>query len=277
MAIRKKFAVILAPLGLILVVDSARAQTTSPGGSNPPATQEKPAKPKRATATDSIVVGAHLTPEEIEDGKINDVYQPIYHLSRQTDCPQIVSLCETKIIPIAENSKFEKTRNKFLYLANESIAGCEMRAGKYQEAEERYQKQFEYMTVWPGITDSDYPENFRAIGTARMMQNRWKDAEAALEKSIEIFDQQIDGAAHSDSEFFRTEHRKSLMMSEARARHLLGAAYFRDGRQVEAMEMLEKGYQEAIQSSETPTGIQQIIESGQMAAAMIGDSAAKAK
>jgi hypothetical protein len=86
------------------------------------------------------VVGAHLTPEEIEDGKINDVYQPIYHWNRETDCEQIVKLCETQIIPMTEHSKFDETRNKFLYLANRSIAGCEMKSGKYQEAEERYQK-----------------------------------------------------------------------------------------------------------------------------------------
>ena len=277
MAIRKKFAVILAPLWLILVVDPARAQTPSPGGSNPPATPEKQSKPKRAKATDSIVVGAHLTPDEIEDGKINDAYQPIYHWSRETDCLQIVKLCETKIIPMAEHSRFEETRNKFLFLANRDIAGCEMKAGNYQEAEQRYQKLFEYIPVWPGTTDSDYPQNYRSIGAARMMQNRWKDAEAALKKSVGIFDEQIDRAAHSDSEFSRGEYRKDLMMSEAQALNLLGTAYFWDGRQTEAMDTLDKAYQEVIQSSATPEMIQQIIENGRAAASMIGDPIAKDK
>jgi tetratricopeptide (TPR) repeat protein len=269
-------AVLAISLMFTAAANRVASQATDQSSAIAPGTAKKPETP-RVTASDSIVVGAHLTPEEIEDGKINDVYQPIYHWSRQTDCPQIVMLCETKIIPMAEGSKFDKTRNKFLYLANESIAGCEMRAGKYQEAEQRYQMQFKYMTVWPGTTDSDYPENFRAIGTARIMQGRWKDAETSLEKAIELFGEQIDTAMHSDSEFFRNEHSKNLRVSEARVRNLLAVAYFRDGRETEAMGMLEKAYQEALQSSATPEMLQQIIESGRTAAAMIGDSSAKQK
>lgn len=267
----------LLALVLILTAQTADAQTASPGGNDPGATPEKPATTKRITATDSIVVGAHLTPDEIEDGKINDVYQPIYHWQQPADCPKIVELCETRVIPMAENSKVADTRNKFLYLANRSIAGCEMKSGKYQEAEQRYEKLFEYMPKWPGTTDSSYPQNYRSIGMARVMQGRWKDAEAALEKSIEIFDEQIDRAVHADSEFGRNEMRKDLMMSEAEARNLLAAAYFRDSRQAEAMEMLEKAYQEAIQSNATPQMIQQIVVSGTTASEIMLDGTAKAK
>lgn len=261
---------------LSVAVTHLPAQAPNPSGTNPQGTTKKPDTP-RVTATDSIVVGAHLTPDEIEDGKINDTYQPIYHLNRQTDCGQIVSLCETKIIPMAEGSKFAETRNKFLFLANREIAGCEMRAGKYAEAEKRYRELFDYIPIWPGITDSDYPQNFEAIGTALLMQNRWKEAEEPLEKSIQIFDEQISKAAHSDLDFVRNEDSKNLKMSEAQTRNLLAAAYFRDGRQTEAMETLEKAYLEAIESSATPAMIQQIIESGRAAAKQLGDSAAKEK
>jgi tetratricopeptide (TPR) repeat protein len=264
-------------LALTLTAQTALAQAANSAGSSPSATVEKQATPKRATATDSIVVGAHLTPDEIEDGKINDVYQPLYHWKQSTDCPQIVNLCVTQIIPMAERSKFEETKNKFLFLANRDIAGCEMKSEKYQEAEQRYQKMFEYIPVWPGITDSDYPQNYRSIGSARIMQGRWKDAQSALEKSIEIFDEQIDKAVHSDSEFSRNEHSKNLMMSEAQARNLLAVAYFRDGRQADAMEMLEKAYQEATKSSATPEMIQQIVQSGRTASEIMQDGTAKAK
>jgi tetratricopeptide (TPR) repeat protein len=270
-------ALLFLVLALILRAQTAPAQTADSGGSTPSGTAEKQATPKRATATDSIVVGAHLTPEEIEDGKINDVYQPLYHWKQSTDCPQIVNLCETQIIPMAERSKFAETRNKFLFLANRDIAGCEMKSGKYEEAEQRYQKMFEYIPVWPGIADSDYPQNYRSIGSARIMQGRWKDAGEALEKSIEIFDEQIDKAVHSDSEFMRNGHSKNLMMSEALARNLLAAAYFRDGRQAEAMEMLERAYEEAIKSSATPEMIKQIVQSGQTASEIMQDGTAKAK
>jgi len=251
------------------------AQTSTSGG-NPPATPNSKETP-RVKATDSIVVGAHLTPEEIEDGKINDVYQPLYHWKQSTDCSKIIELCETKIIPMAENSKFEETKNKFLFLANRDVAGCELRTGKYAEAEQRYRKLFDYIPVWPGVADSDYPQNFREIGTALLMQGRWKDAEEPLEKSIQIFDEQIDKAMHSDLDFARNEHSKNLKMSEAQARDLLGAAYFRDSRQAEAMEMIEKAYEEAIQSSATPEMIQQIVENGRAAAKLMGDAAAQEK
>jgi len=252
------------------------AQAPDPAGAGPQGTTNKPAQP-RVKATDSIVVGAHLTPEEIEDGKINDVYQPLYHWKQSTDCPNIVELCETKIIPMAESSKFEETRNKFLFLANRDVAGCEMRSGKYKEAEDRYQKLFEYIPVWPGTTDSDYPQNFQAVGAARLMQGRWKDAAQSLEKSIEMFDQQIEKALRSDSEFLKNEHSKNLKMSEARSRNLLATAYFWDGRKKEAMETLEKSYQEALQSNATREMIQQIIENGRTAARLMGDAAAQEK
>jgi hypothetical protein len=41
------------------------------------------------------------------------------------------------------------------------------------------------------------------------------------------------------------------------------------------MEMIEKAYQEAIQSSATPEMIQHIIESGRAAAKLMGDAAAQ--
>jgi tetratricopeptide (TPR) repeat protein len=262
---------------LILIGNGALAQDQKPEQSNPPTSSTKSSPQKRVTAHDSIVVGAHLTPEEIEDGKINDVYQPLYHLRKPQDCTEIVNLCVTKIIPMVEQSKFEMTRNKFLYLANRDVASCEMDSGKYQDAEERYEQMFDFIKVWPGTEDSDYPINYRLIGSARLMQGKWKPAEEALEKSIAIFDEQIERALHSDSEFTKNEHSKNLKISQAQALDLLAAAYFQDDRKNEALETLEKAYQEAIRSSATPKMIQQIIDSGRRASAAVGDGASKAK
>lgn len=268
---------VLIFIGLVATpcVISGQSDDSAGASSNPPAQNQS--APKRLTRTDSVVVGAHLTPEEIEEGKINDAYQPLYHLSPQTDCPQITSLCESKIIPMAESSKFAETRNKFLFLANRDIAGCEMKAGKYEEAEARYRKLFDYMSVWPGNSDSDYPINFSSIGTAQLAQGRWKDAIASLEKSVEIFDQQIEKALHSDSEFSRNEYSKHLKRSQASARELLAAAYFRDGQQIKAIEILEKAYNEALDSDAKPSDIQQIIDAGRAVAAMVGDSTLQEK
>lgn len=252
------------------------AQAPNATGTKPQGTAKKPDTP-RVTATDSIVVGAHLTPEEVEDGKINDLYQPLYHWKQSTDCPKIVELCETKIIPMAENSKFEETKNKFLFLANRDVAGCEMKAGQYERAEQRYLKLLELSSKWPGKSDSDYPQLYGSIGSARLMQGHWKEAEAALEQSVSIFDEQIEQALHSDSEFLRNEHSRHLKMSEAHSRNLLASAYFWDGRKKEAMETLEQAYQEALQSSATPEMTRQIIENGRTAARLMGDAAAQEK
>jgi tetratricopeptide (TPR) repeat protein len=269
--------VLMLALALILTEGAVAAQEQKPGQSPSTESQEKTTTQRRAVAHDSIVVGAHLTPEEVEDGKINDAYQPLYHLKKPSDCPQIEKLCQTEIIPMAERSKFELTRNKFLYLVNRDVAICESRTGRAKEAEERYQKMFDYIKVWPGNDDSGYPMNYRFIGEARIMQMRWKDAEEALEKSIAIFGEQIDRALHSDSEFSRNGHSKNLLMSDAWARNLLALAYFRDGRETEAMETLEKAYQEAVQSSASAEMIQQIIEAGRVVSDSIGDATAQAK
>lgn len=265
---------------VVLILSAAgkriSAQATSPNGTNPQGTTKKPDTP-RVTATDSIVVGAHLTPEEIEDGKINDVYQPLYHWKQSTDCPKIVELCETKIIPMAESSKFEETKNKFLFLANRDVAGCEMKVGQYEKAEQRYLKLLELSSKWPGEGDSDYPQLYSSIGSARIMQGHWKEAEAVLEQAVRIFDEQIEKALHSDSEFLRNEHSKNLKMSQAHSRNLLASAYFWDGRKKEAMETLEKAYQEALQSNARPEMIRQIVENGRTAARLMGDAAAQEK
>ncbi len=99
----------------------------------------------------------------------------------------------------------------------------------------------------------------------------------ALEKSIQIFDEQIERALRSDSEFMKNEHSKNLKMSEASAREYLAAAYFQDGRTSDAMEMMEKAYQEAVQSNASSGMIQQIIEAGRAASASLGDAESKAK
>ena len=54
-------------------------------------------------------------------------------------------------------------------------------------------------------------------------------------------------------------------------------AYFRDGRQSEAIETLEKAYNEALDSNAKPADIQQIIDTGRVIAATVGDSTLQEK
>lgn len=259
----------------ILIGNAALAQEQKPEQTNPATSPNKNSPQERVTAHDSIVVGAHLTPEEVEDGKIQEAYQPVYQMIVRgvRDCEQIVKICETEIIPRAEKSKFPETRNKFLYSANRDIADCEFRSGKYDEAGKRYEKLFEYASAWPGKDDSSFPQIYESIGAVRMKQGRWEEAQTVLEKAVQIFEEQIEKDLHSDSEFIRNELTRDVRMSEADSRDLLAAVYFREGRKADTMTMLEEAYQNVIQSNAKPERIQRIITDGRTAAMVIGDEA----
>jgi tetratricopeptide (TPR) repeat protein len=267
---------------LVLVVIAAiGASGQAPKPVSSDSASQGTAKPaKRVTQTDSIIVGAHLTPEEKEDGKINEAYQPLHHFQKPGDCAAITELCETKVIPMAKASKFELTRNKFLFLANREVAVCEMQAGKYQEAEQRFDRLFEYIPFWPGENDSAFPMNYMAIGTARIHQGRWNEAEAALQKSVKLFTEQIQRAQKDsdlDSEFTKDEPIRNLKRSDATARYLLAEALLLSGRHSQAMDMLERAYQEELESGIEKRTFENIIQAGQVTAAILRDDVAIAR
>ncbi len=158
--------------------------------SRPQQSEHKP----RIKAHDSVTVTANFTPEEIEEGKLNDIYQSIFALQQKGDCEVAIQRFESEVLPAAEKSKFDVPRNKFLFLANRGIANCLLKQQHFQEAEQRFQKIMEYLPVWPGTDDSDYPINLRQIATAQMGQQHWEAAEESLKKSLSVADPQIDKA-----------------------------------------------------------------------------------
>ena len=201
----------------------------------------------RIKAHDSVTVTANFTPEEIEEGKLNDIYQAISALQRKGDCEVAIQRFESEVLPAAEKSKFDVPRNKFLFLANRGIANCLLKQQHFQEAEQRFQKIMEYLPVWPGTDDSDYPINLRQIATAQMGQQHWEAAEESLKKSLSVADPQIDKALKSDFEFSRTEHAGFLRGSQARTAAYLAIVYVREGRLADALSTAELAYQRATQ------------------------------
>ena len=120
---------------------------------------------------DSVEVVEHLSQEEVEGGKLNDVYQPVAQLQRNVTCmPDVIQRYKSEVIPPAEKSTFNVPRNKFLFLANRDIGNCYLAQQKFAEAEASFQKILQYAPVWPGTDDSAYPINFRQIATAQMGQ-----------------------------------------------------------------------------------------------------------
>jgi hypothetical protein len=66
---------------MALVLSSVASSAQSPSSQQP----SNPSSPDRVNSKQSVVVDARLTPEEIEDGQINDVYQPVYEIREQHD------------------------------------------------------------------------------------------------------------------------------------------------------------------------------------------------
>lgn len=244
---------------------------------NPAAQTPSPAPPK-AARHDSVEVVAHLSPEEVEEGKLNDLYESVAQVSRKGVCTaDVVERYESEVIPKAEQATFNVPKNKFLFLANREIGNCYMALGKYAEAEERFKKIMEYLPIWPGTGDSDYPINFRQIATAEMAQQHWEAAEDSLNKSVSLFDPQIQKALKSDNEFSRVEHAGNLLGLKARSLAYLGLVYLREGRTADALKTAELAYNDAARPHVPSVFYNEVVKVGRSIAQASGDKAADAR
>ncbi len=135
----------------------------------------------------------------------------------------------------------------------------------------------EYLPIWPGTDDSDYPINFREIATAQMGQQHWEAAEESLKKSVALFDPQIERALKSDSEFSRTEHAGNLLGSKSRSLSYLAVVYLREGRTSEALKTSELAYQDVTRPHVQATFLNEIVKVGNLIAQESGDEGAIAK
>jgi tetratricopeptide (TPR) repeat protein len=263
-------APILFLFGLLLAHAPALAQ-------NPSSKTQSPS-PTRPVRHESVEVVAHLSPEEVEEGKLNDAYEPIAQLQRKGACTtEIIQRYQSEVIPLADKSAFNVPKNKFLFLANRDIGNCYMTQHRYEEAEASFKKIMEYLPVWPGTNDSDYPINFRQIATAQMGQQRWETAEESLKKSVALFDPQIERALKSDSEFSRTEHAGNLLGSKARSLSYLAIVYLREGRITEALQAAELANDEANRPHVPAMFANEVVKLGRSIAQESGDERAIAE
>jgi tetratricopeptide (TPR) repeat protein len=256
--------------GLLLVDVLASAQ--NPTGQTQSPTSRKPVR------HDSVEVVAHLTPEEVEDGKLTDADQPIALLQQKGGCtPELIQRYQSEVIPLAEKSTFNVLKNKFLFLANRDIGSCYLVQRHYAEAEQIFKQIMEYMPIWPGKDDSDYPINFRQIATTQMGQQRWEAAEASLNQSVALFDPQIERALKSDSEFSRTEHAGNLIGGKARSLSYLAIVYLREGRTSEALKAAELAYEAVTRLHVQATFLNEVLKVGSSVAEQSGDEGAIAR
>jgi tetratricopeptide (TPR) repeat protein len=189
-------------------------------------------------------VVVHLSPEEVEDGKLNDVYESVAQLQRKGACtPDIIRRYESEIIPAAERSAFNVPRNKFLFLSNRDIGNCYLAQQKFGEAEASFRKIVQYAPIWPGTNDSAYPINFRQIATAQMGQQQWPAAEQSLLKCIALFEPQITAGEKLDAEL-HLQLSLNYRGSQSEAYALLAVVYFREGHIQDSLNTIEKAYGE---------------------------------
>ncbi|HEV3419602.1 MAG TPA: tetratricopeptide repeat protein [Candidatus Acidoferrum sp.] len=227
---------------------------------------------------DSVEVVAHLSPEEVEDGKLTDAYQSIALLQQKGACTsEIIQRYQSEVIPLAQKSTFSVLKNKFLFLAKRDIGSCYLAQRRYAEAEQIFKQIMEYMPIWPGTDDSDYPINLREIAAAQMGQQRWEDAEQSLMKSVALFDPQIERALKSDSEFIRTEDAGNKLGWKARSLSYLAIVYLREGRTSDALKTSELAYENVTRPHVPTTFVIEVQKVGSSIAQQSGDEGAIAR
>jgi tetratricopeptide (TPR) repeat protein len=262
----------IASLASLILIALSMASTLAFSQNPPPNQSPGSSKPTRK---DSVEVVGHLSPEEAEEGRLNDIYESVAQVRRKSPCtPEIIHRYESEVIPAANKSTFNVPKSKFLFLANTDIGNCYLGQQKFAEAEASLQASLQYAPVWPGTDDSAFPINFRQLGTAQMGQQHWPAAEQSLLKSIGLFDPQITAGEKRDAELhaqFSLNYRGSQSESYA----LLAIVYLREGRIQEALNTVEKAYNQVTKYNLAPRYLKEVTDIGKAIANAGGDSAAQ--
>ena len=218
------------------------------------------------------MVDARLSSDQMEEGKIKDVYQEVVKIHLRGDYGQAADGYRSLIIPMVERIQSAVTRRKFLFLSYRGLGNCYLGMSRFAEAEETFQKLFEYLPAQPGIQDSDSAINFESIAMARMGEQRWEAAEESLGKAVAIFDQQIGRVVASDSDSTQDEQANKLRMSQDIALNLFAVVYFREQRYAESLEVLERAYQQGIAFRAPSEVVEQIVNDGRAVSMAAGDA-----
>jgi tetratricopeptide (TPR) repeat protein len=231
--------------------------------------------PKRISTQQSMV-DARLTSDQAEEGKIKDLYQEVVRIHLRGDYGEAANEYRSVVIPMAEKTPSAATRRKFLFLGYRGLGNCYLGMSRFSEAEETFQKLFEYLPVRPDMQDSDYAINFESIAMARMGEQRWEAAEESLGKAVAIFDQQIARVVTAGADSAQDEHANQLRISQDIALNLFAVVYFRERRYTESLEALERAYQQGITFRAPSEVVNQIVNDGRAVSMAAGDADAVA-
>jgi tetratricopeptide (TPR) repeat protein len=237
--------------------------------------QDQPSTHAKPVQHDSVEVTAHLSPEEVEEGKLNDLYQPVAAATRSGPCTaDIIRRYQVDVIPSAEKSPFNVPKSKFLFLTNRDIGTCHLQLQEFPEAEASFQKAMQYASVRPGTNDTGYPILFRQIATARIGQQNLTGAEQSLLQSIALFEPQIASGEKTDAEL-NAHLTRNYRGSRCRSYALLAVVYFREGRTQESLATIEKAYVEVTKYDLDASYYDDVVSVGKRIADASGDASAK--
>jgi tetratricopeptide (TPR) repeat protein len=257
---------LLSIVALVALRATAFAQNTS----NNQEAKENPTR--RAHVDQSIVVGAHLTPEEAEEGKINGLYQPVYKFEREGNCDGIIETDRSAIIPAAERAKFERVRNKFLFMSYRGIGNCLFKMKQFAEAEQTYIKAVDYADK----DDDSYPINYESIALCRMAQQQLDTVEEPLQKAVSLLGEQIQHFKKSDTYDPHDVVANDVRDSQDVALTYLAVLRFRQQRFSDAFSLLDQAYEQAIKFQARNQSVELIVGTARTIAIAIGDDAANA-
>ena len=230
-----------------------------------------PIDSRRLIPVQRSFVDARLS-DPIEEGKIDDLYQQVVRIHLQGDYQQAADKYRSLIIPMAEQAPSAATRRKFLFLGYRGLGNCYLGLSRFSEAEETFQKVFEFLPERPGTQDSDYAINLESIAMARMGEQRWKAAEESLGKAVAIFDDEIGRGIAAVPDSAQDQRAKHLRMSQDIALNLFAVVYFREQRYAESLEVLERAYQQGIAFRAPSEVVQQIVNDGRAVSMATGDA-----
>src|ERR1700722_2463240 len=247
----------------------AAAATTTPSSKNcreipvtiihgPPITKSSnpPSKDTdangRVVSKQSVTVSAGFTPEQMEDDALNHHVANSFGCAADLDCQATTDKYKSDLIPAAEQAKFPRNKAKYLEIANDAIAQCDLKHGRYVEAERSLHQALTQAEVWPGKNDSAYPDLWLGLSLAQLSQEHWQDAAASATQAAAIHQTRIDNyskilSTATDDAFadrMRGQIRREKQQ-RATALSFIALSESREGNLDQATNMIEQAYQEA--------------------------------
>ena len=218
----------------------------------------------------TVTVSAGLSPEELEDDALAKRLVPSFGPKGPVplDCAKVTAQYPSELIPMAKKAKFPANRAKFLGIAHKSIGECQMEQEHFADAEQSFRDALAQADVWPGKSDSAYPDLLGILATAQAQQDRWDDAVATAKQSVAalqaIIDAKVQAAAGNtgpDAEFLQSDLAKERR-SQAAMMAALAMYMARDGQLDDASKTIDTAYDQALANKLKPEYMKQIAKIG---------------